>query len=243
MTLVTVIGRGHSGTRAMSHTLYASGVFMGSCLNPSGDLIPPEKLYDACRVIAGHVHWLDGLSWDFSKLHTMKIPDEFTHLVTGYLRDVLDEDQRHPERLSGWKIPETTLAYPWVVRMFPDAKYIYWIRDPRDSILAPHKTDDLRDFGVPYPPTEDIRLRRAISWKYQFDIVRSTPKPANWIQVRFEDFVLHHERELARLERFLRVPLARIVVRPDSVGRWKQDTQRHDFDFFDPALSKFRYLS
>ncbi len=30
--LVTVIGRGHSGTRAMSHTLSASGVFMGSPL-------------------------------------------------------------------------------------------------------------------------------------------------------------------------------------------------------------------
>ena len=28
MTLVTIIGRGHSGTRAISHTLYASGVYM-----------------------------------------------------------------------------------------------------------------------------------------------------------------------------------------------------------------------
>ena len=27
----------------------------------------------------------------------------------------------------GWKIPETTLAYPWIIRMFPDIKYIHWI--------------------------------------------------------------------------------------------------------------------
>ena len=39
--LITVIGRGHSGTRAMSHTLSASGVFMGAPLNVSGDLVPP----------------------------------------------------------------------------------------------------------------------------------------------------------------------------------------------------------
>ena len=52
MSLVTVIGRGHSGTRAISHTLYASGVHMGRLLNRSGDLMPPAKMYDACRVAA-----------------------------------------------------------------------------------------------------------------------------------------------------------------------------------------------
>ena len=53
--LVTVIGRGHSGTRAMSHTLSASGVYMGDQLNGSGDLLPPEAMYAACRIIARHV--------------------------------------------------------------------------------------------------------------------------------------------------------------------------------------------
>ena len=30
-------------------------------------------------------------------------------------------------------------------------------------------------------------MRRAISWKYQYDIVKATPRPAKWIEVRFED--------------------------------------------------------
>ena len=55
MSIITVIGRGHSGTRAMSHTLSASGVFMGEPLNKSGDLLPPEAMYDACRVLARYV--------------------------------------------------------------------------------------------------------------------------------------------------------------------------------------------
>lgn len=38
--LVTVIGRGHSGTRAMSQTLSESGVYMGEPLNTSWDLLP-----------------------------------------------------------------------------------------------------------------------------------------------------------------------------------------------------------
>ena len=44
MSLVTIIGRGHSGTRAISHTLYASGVYMGATINNSGDLVPPTDM-------------------------------------------------------------------------------------------------------------------------------------------------------------------------------------------------------
>ena len=70
---VTIIGRGHSGTRAMSHTLTASGVFMGAPLNPMGDLLPPEDMYTACCVLAGYVQWLGGLEWDWSALHAMGV--------------------------------------------------------------------------------------------------------------------------------------------------------------------------
>ena len=90
MTLVTIIGRGHSGTRAISHTLYASGVYMGASINRSGDLIPPGDMYEACRVLARYVEWKGGVKWDFSKLHTMPIPDEFPKLIHSYLKSVLE---------------------------------------------------------------------------------------------------------------------------------------------------------
>ena len=241
MPLVTVIGRGHSGTRAISHTLYASGVFMGDRLNRSGDLVPPGAMYEACRIIAEHVGWDGGLAWDFSRLHEMEIPQAFTDLIESYLSSVLKEQEKHPARLVGWKIPETTLVYPWLRRLFPDIRYIFWLRDPRDSILSSHTTDDLARFGVPYPPTEDERLRRAISWKYQYDIVQATPRPANWLEVRFEDFVLQQEETLARLEAYLGIPLGRIVVRPEAVGRWQEDEGVHDFDFFETAMREYGY--
>ncbi len=123
MSLVTVIGRGHSGTRLISHTLYASGMYMGRLINASGDKMPPQALYDACRVMAKYVKWNGGLSWDFDDLHTMDIDPEFIHLVETYLQDVLPPRNRYEN--YGWKLPETTLVYPWIVRMFPDAKYIH----------------------------------------------------------------------------------------------------------------------
>ncbi len=237
MTMITIIGRGHSGTRAMSHTLSASGVFMGDQLNKSGDLLPPQDMYEACRVLAKHVRWLGDLQWDWSDLHSMEIPAEFTQLIQSYLHSVLESQAEH----KGWKIPETTLVYPWIVRMFPDIKYIFWIRNPRDCILGKHLTDDLRDFGISYPPTEDERLRRAISWKYQYDLVKATPKPAHWIEVRFEDFVLRQDETLARLEEFLGIKLAKIPVQTDPIDRWKRDEGVSYYDFFAPAMTQYGY--
>jgi hypothetical protein len=131
----------------------------------------------------------------------------------------------------GWKLPETTLIYPWIVRMFPEIDYIFWVRDPRDSILGAHLTDDLSDFGVPYDKPDDVLMQRAISWKYQRDIVRDTPAPKRRIEVRFEDFVLNQDTVLAQLQSFLGMPMAKIIVRPETVGRWK--TSDVDFSRFD----------
>jgi len=233
--MITIIGRGHSGTRAISHTLMSSGVFMGSVINESGDMLPPEDLYDACRVMAKYVVHLGNNQWDFSPLHSMPIDSAFEFLVKRYLRHVLA--RKEPR---GWKLPETTLIYPWIIRMFPDIDYIFWVRDPRDSILGAHITDDLSDFGVPYeqPPLidgkPDVLMKRAISWKYQRDIVRATPAPKKCMQVRFEDFVLKQYEVQARLEEFLSMPLGKIIMRPEAVGRWK--TSSEDFSRFDPLF-------
>jgi hypothetical protein len=241
--MVTVIGRGHSGTRVMSHTLSESGVYMGAKLNPSGDLVPAKELYEACRVMAKHVQYLGNFQWDFSKLHDMPIDPEFTRLVESYLASVLASDSEH----KGWKLPETTLIYPWIVRMFPEAYYIHWVRDPRDSILGAHRTDDLADFNVKYHSWWDVRARcdrryrRAISWQYQREIVKATPPPKRTIFVRFEDMVLKQDETLARLEEFLGIKLAKIAVNTAPIGRWKSDTQRHDFEFFTEEMKELNY--
>jgi hypothetical protein len=237
MSLITIIGRGHSATRAMSQTLSASGVFMGHRLNRSGDLLPPQPMYDACRVLGRYVEWKGGLDWDFSKLHEMPIPDEFTELIHTYLQSVLAA----PAPKKGWKIPETTLVFPWILRMFPDIKYIFWVRNPRDCILGKHMTDDLRDFGIDYPETKDLRERRAISWIYQYKLVKATPKPPQWIEVRMEDFVLRQDETLARLETFLGFPLARIPVHPETVARYKSDDGVNMYDFLEPAMREYEY--
>jgi hypothetical protein len=237
MTMVTVIGRGNSGTRLMSQTLRASGVYMGARLNESGDLVPAEEMYEACRVLARHVTYLGGLRWDFSRLHTMPIDPAFTRLLESYLASVLDS----AAACKGWKVPETTLAYPWVVRLFPEARYLHWVRDPRDCILGKHLTDDLADFGIPCDRTDDVYMRRAMSWKYQAQIVQDTPPPRHVLAVPFECFVLRQDETLAGLEPFVGLPLAKVEVRPRAVGRWRRCAVPCDFALFGEDLVRYGY--
>ena len=244
--MITIIGRGHSGTRAMSHTLSESGVFMGEPLNVSGDLLPPEKMYEACRIFAKYVEYKGGLEWDFTKVLSMEPDAEFKKLIEEYLVTVLNSKIDN----KGWKIPETTLIYPWIIKMFPDIKYIHWVRNPRDCILGAHLTDNLHDFGIDYPETDDIREKRAYSWKYQRELMKATPDPKFLLKLRFEDMVFNQDETLKKLEDYLGIKMAKIEMRADSVGRWKTDkvdktdkieNGKNMFDFFVEDMHEFGY--
>ncbi|MEO1132758.1 MAG: sulfotransferase [Cyanobacteria bacterium J06639_1] len=236
--LVIIIGRGNSGTRIISYTLYASGVFMGATLNPSGDKVPTKPLINACDLIAPYIQWKGNLSWDFSRLYTEEIPTEFKTAIAEYLADI---QPRTKNKLAGWKLPETTLVYPWIARLFPNAKYIFWVRDPRDCVTSGHTTDDLRNFGIDYPETNDERERRAISWYYQYKLIESAPTPKHALTVRFEDFVLKQDETLAKLARFLDRPLSKVIVKRAPIGRWRSDSGKHSFEYFDEALRAHHY--
>lgn len=235
--MVTIIGRGHSGTRAISHTLSASGVYMGEPLNKSGDLIPPQDIYEACRVFGKYITYKGNMEWDFSRVMNMEPDPAFVKLIESFLHTVLESKAEN----KGWKIPETTLCYPWISKMFPDIKYIHWVRDPRDCVLAPHVTDDLSVFNIGYDKTDDVRLRRAISWKYQRELVKATPAPKNVYSVRFEDMVFKQDDVLSALSEYLGIKLAKIEMRPDSVGRYKTDDGNYMFDFFKSDMDECGY--
>ena len=220
--LVIVIGRGSGGTRLMSEALSTSGVYMGP-VNVSGDLVPAEKMYEAVRLAGELVQLVKSDTWDLTRLLEAPPPPRFQALVRAYLSPVLQA----PRERVGWKLPETVLALPWIVKMFPDAYYIHWTRDPRGATASPHLTDDLARFGVPsrfaplmqQPEGLERRLeRRFESWIYHRQIVDVTPRPAKFLTVSYEDFVLRQEQEQDRLARFLGFRLKPVFVDPKQLG-------------------------
>jgi hypothetical protein len=141
------------------------------------------------------------------------------------------------------------LILPWLVRLLPKMRYIFWIRDARDAVLGNHVTDDLSIFNIPHDVSPDANpyLARSVSWMYQVAIVNATPKPENWLVVRFEDFVLRQEEELRKLRAYLPgTALRPVATTPDKVGAWTNvmgswHTQTH-LHFINPLLQQFGYL-
>ena len=203
--MITIIGRGHSGTRIPAKMLHNSGVYMGRKLNQSSDFIPPHKMYDAAKYINSFVKYKGNYKWDFSYL-LKHYPDRgFLNLLDAYMKDIVE----NPSPNKGWKLPETTFIFPWLVKLYPDMKYIIWCRHPYDSILGQHLTDDLNLWNIPFDRSVsvNIKLKRAISWKYQYDVIKATPEPKNVTHMKYEDFVQHPKKCTKELEDFLGIPL------------------------------------
>ena len=49
------------------------------------------------------------------------------------------------------------------------------------------------------------------------------------------------DETLERLEDFLGIPLARVVLRQDTINRWRRDEGVNYFDFFEPAMREYNY--
>lgn len=249
LKLIIVIGRGHGGTRVISKTLSESGVYMGTT-NDSGDLVPPKAMYDAVRIAGKYVKCIGPNDWDFSGLIKEEPTILFKFLVDKYLINILTYNGDR-----GWKLPETNLCYPWITQMFPDAYYIHWTRDPRDALLEAHLTDNISSFNAPgyfsfsstfgntparfrshksKPTILDYRVQ---SWLYQMKIVQATPRPKNFIHVKFEDFCLNQEDTLNKLSDFLGIKLKAIPIKEGTVGR----SNRIPIPIFDEELKAFGY--
>ncbi len=236
--IATIIGRGHSGTRLLSRLLNENGFYMGSKINSSGDKIPPDKLYESCKIFSRYVRYIGNNSWNFTQALECQIPNEFINLIKSYLQDVINSNYM----LKGWKLPETTLIYPWIVRLYPDIRYIYIIRDPRDCIMKRHVTDDLKEFGIKYSiSNNDEMYKRAISWLYQYEIIKKTPKPKFFYAIRFEDLIEHTEKICRDLSIFLGVKLDCPSVNIEAAYRYKKCESVQTFSFWKEALELYDY--
>ena len=237
--LIIVIGRGSGGTRLISSTLSGSGVYMGS-VNNSGDMVPAEPMYAAVKM-AGRLINISGVcTWDFSELLKTPAPTHFKDLVKQYTADIM----LSTSDVIGWKLPETLLAFPWIIEMFPNAYFIHWIRDPRDTVATKHITDKLEAFDI---PCNEINITKITSIKpyekgiesycYQREIVMHTPAPYRFLEVKFEDFVLNQNVTLEKISQFLDMPLIKVPVDKTKIGRF-----RHTINVKTELLKKYGYL-
>ena len=107
---IIVIGRGHSGTRLISFALSESGVYMGEPHNIAGDLLPPQPLYAACRIMGPFVRGMVGVRMHLC--HRM-----YSRLVTAALQPTGRAQKspgRHIKGNRGRPMPDETDYITWL---------------------------------------------------------------------------------------------------------------------------------
>ncbi len=174
--------------------------------------------------------------WDISALSAAEI----ARVREGYWRRV----EAPAGALVIDKFPLNIVVLPLIKRIFPDAKIIFALRDPRDVVLSCYQ----QRFGMNAAMAQFLELGRAAAYYGQvmglFELCRERLSP-DLHQVRYEDVVADLEGAARGLCAFLGVayepvmldyratalkrdiatPSARQVIEPlynRSVGRWRR---------------------
>jgi hypothetical protein len=119
--------------------------------------------------------------------------------VAAGLRDfyaMYAESQGKPR--CGEKTPAYVFMMPQIAALLPEAHFIHLIRDPGDTALSWRKTW--------FAPSQDLRVLGE-EWRKHVEAGRRAAKLVRrYVEVRFEELVLHPERELKRLCEYLLLP-------------------------------------
>ena len=108
------------------------------------------------------------------------------------------------KRRYGEKTPGYVFLMPQIAALLPEAHFIHVIRDPGDTALSWRKTW--------FAPSQDLRVLGE-GWRKHVEAGRRAKSLVpRYVEVRFEDLVLHPERELQRLCAFLSLPWDPIML-------------------------------
>jgi hypothetical protein len=206
---IFVVGSARSGTTMLYHMLLSSGRFPVYRTEPCVfDLLVP-KFGDFRSVSARRELmrcWLRSRQFRRSGLDAGKITEKvMASVATGgeFLRAVMGEMAR-AGGFQHWVVwgPDNLLYMPAIKKQIPDARFIHVIRDGRDVAYALHTKEFLR----PFRWDRNHRLYvSALHWMWKVQTGRDLGNAIghDYLEVRFEDLVLHPQEALTKVGAFV----------------------------------------
>lgn len=244
--IVFVVGSPRSGTTLLQSVLAAHSELFS---------IPGETGLFSNQNIFGRRHF--GLSWEENRA----LFRESTDLVDFFDRAVALLESRNGGGTFVEKTPQHVLRLEFLMRRFPNARFVHVVRDGRDCYVSAK--------GHPGIPQTTSAGRFARYWARCVDApLRLEGHPA-LETVRYEDFVRSAPQELDRVMRFLALRseteqldparfgshkrgrrdefhLLRSPITDLRVGRWKEELTAHEKADFErearPQLNAYGYL-
>jgi len=241
---VVIGGSGGSGTRVFASICMLSGFHMGERLNESTDALVFVDFLD---------RWLNRYRFGYGDLNAVEQADmraEFQHLLDGFIANVPDGSS------WGWKNPRSMLALPFLNEMLPRMRFVHVVRDGRDMVNS-NNTNQLTKHASVFLSEQGEHLTaegRAMSfWSKSNCMVSSFGESRmgdRYMRIRFEDLFIEPVATVQRLSSFIERPILYrdvegIVRMPDSIGRWRQQSERsksESLSYGIDALRCFGYL-
>src|ERR1019366_9403094 len=221
---VFVVGSARSGNTMLYHMLLSSGRFPIYLTEPCVfDLLVPR--FGDFRNIATRRElmrwWLRTRQFRRSGPDAGEITEQvLTSVTTGgeFLRAVMGEMARAGgfQRWAVWG-PDNLLFVPTIKRQIPDALFIHVVRDGRDVACAL----DRKEFIRPFRWDRSYRLYvSALHWMWKVQTGRRHGRAIgpDYMEVRFEDLVLHPEEALAKVGAFVGENLDYEKIRKAKIG-------------------------
>ena len=160
------------------------------------------------------------------------LDDLFRDFVRGFFETYA---KRRGKRRWADKTPQSIWSLSYVWTLFPTARFVHMIRDGRDvacSVLA-------QNFG---PKDVEEAARR---WVKSIECGVSRRGDPRYAEVRYEDLVLHTEREVRRVLAFVGEPFEPAVLEHhkrahDWAGNGPVETKRASKPVYADAIGRWR---
>ena len=221
---VFVVGAARSGNTLLYHTLLSSGGFANYRGEPAVfDLIAPRFGSLASRRHRERLltTWLRSKMYRISGLEQNSIRDRILNECRNrgdFLRILMSEVARS-QGLNRWAVwgPDNLLCMTSIKAEIPDALFIHVIRDGRDVAVSMHREGWIEP--LPWDRRRGL-LIAALHWKWKVEQgIRSGRRlGADYLEVRFEDLVLHPRESLARISCFIEQDLDANQIQQRSIG-------------------------
>jgi hypothetical protein len=220
-------GIGGSGTRVVARVVRRAGYFLGTNLTGAEDAVEFWDFYDRwinryllCKEVVLSAEEMRAMNSDWS-------------VCVGRHRKVIPSDLS----MWGWKNPRSILLLGFLHQQYPDMKFIHVVRDGRDMAFSETARDQLRMHGAAIlrgrldDASEATRIASFWARINLQSLEYETCHMANrHLILKFEDLCMNPVETVERILNFsggepglnARQIADDLVVRPLSIGRWKQ---------------------
>ena len=211
---IILIGRGGSGTRILSQLIQELGLFLGNELNKSED---SEEWVEPIYSLINNRNFISSDTFNESHIRMLR-----TNALT-----ILNKTNIVENFIWGFKLPETMLCLPELLKAFPNARVIHLTRHPVNlSLRRSHVTSRLNDKIGYYVLQEAYKqlnkdfesventpefINNAISWQFQLHHVlkyaQTSLNGGNYCEVKYEDVCKEPQKSYLYISDFLGLKL------------------------------------